>query len=263
MAFADGRSSRGVRGVRQMARDGAVRPGPMEFVGEAVTAIKPGVRDPSRVTIKAGRRVVGTVDAVSAHRLKVKVGSVIDEPLAAALAAAAAEDRLRSLALRRLARSMCSVKGLIDALVRKGGDRASAARIAADFERLGLINDESFAMAKARSILVRKPAGARVIEAKLRAAGVDGAGSKAAASNVLVGRDLFQDALALARRKARGLPPGLEPEKARRRVFGSLARRGFEADTARRATDAALGMGRSCSCLGVPGRDGLERSGRA
>lgn len=239
MSFVGGRSSRGGRGGRGAGR--ATAADPMEFAGQPVTAIRPGVRDPSRVTIKAGGRVVGTVDAVSAHRLKIKVGSVIDEPLATALASAVVEDRLRSAALRRVARSMCSVKGLVDALVRNGGDRSTAARIAADFERLGLINDDTFAKAKARSILARKPAGARVIEMKLRAAGVDSARSKAAAAGALEGRDLFEDALALARKKARGLPPGIGPDAARRRVFGALARRGFEADTARRATDEALG----------------------
>jgi regulatory protein len=225
-------------------RGGKCKPEPIDpsvFIGEAITQIKPGIRDPSRVTIKAGRRVVGTVDAVSAHRLKVKVGREIDEALAAAIAAAVFQDRLRSLALRRVARSMCSVKGLADALVRKGADRETAARIAADFERLGLVNDEAFANAKARSILARKPAGARLIQSKLRAAGVDAARSKAAASGVLEGRDALEDAVALAQRRARGIAPGVEPEAARRRVFGALARRGFEMDVARRAVEAVLG----------------------
>jgi regulatory protein len=214
---------------------------PAAFIGEAITQIKPGIRDPSRVTIKAGRRVVGTVDAVSAHRLKVKVGLEIDADLVAAIAAAVFQDRLRSLALRRVARSMCSVKGLADALVRKGADRETAARIAADFERLGLVNDEAFANAKARSILARKPAGARLIQSKLRAAGVDAARSKAAASGALEGRDALEDAVALARRRARGIAPGVEPEAARRRVFGALARRGFDMDVARRAVEAVMG----------------------
>lgn len=239
----------GVPRYRSKGRGGRREKAPVDpaaYIGEAITQIKPGVRDSSRVTIKVGQRVVGTVDVVSAHRLKVKVGLEINEALAAAIAAAVFQDRLRSLALRRVARSMCSVKGLADALVRKGADRESAGRIAADFERLGLVNDEQFANAKARSILARKPAGARLIQSKLRAAGVDAARSKAAASGVLEGRDAMEDAVTLARRRARGIASGVDPEAARRRVFGALARRGFDMDVARRAVETVLGkQGRS------------------
>ncbi len=217
---------------------------PASCIGEAITQIKRGVRDPSRVTIKCGRRVVGTVDEVSAHRLKVKVGMVIDEALAAEIARFAAADRLRSQALRRVARSMCSAKGLVDSLVRKGASREDARRVALDFERLGLVSDEAFAHAKARSIAARKPAGARLLRSKLRAAGIDDERAKAATASVLEGRDAFEDAVSLVRRRVRTISPGTDAAKVRQRVMGSLARRGFEMDTARRAVEAVLGKRR-------------------
>lgn len=236
-----GRAPRPARQRPSSRKGPKTPPDPSECIGEVVTQIKRSIRDPSRITIKCGRRVVGTLDEVSAHRLKLKVGLVIDEPLAAAIAERAAADRLRSMALRRIARSMCSVKGLVDSLVRKGAARQDATRVARDLERLGLVSDETFAHAKARSILARKPAGARLIQSKLRAAGVDDARAKAATSGVLVGRDALEDAVALARRRARSIRPGTDPSKARLRVMGALARRGFEMDVVRRAVETVMG----------------------
>lgn len=211
-----------------------------DLVGLTITKVTPGVRDPTRVTLRAERRAIATIDDVTAHRLRVKVGLTIGEDLAAAILAAVGEDRLRRIALRRVARSACSVRALHDALVRKGATREQAGRIAADMERLGYVSDAEFARAKARAILARKPCGARLIEARLRAAGIGRELAASAAKEVTSGRDAGEDAEALARRVARGLASRLDAEAKRRRLLAALARRGFDHGSAARAVAAVM-----------------------
>ena len=131
-------------------------------------------------------------------------------------------------------------KGLVDALARMGHDREDAAAAAAALERVGLIDDKRVAEAAARSASRKGDIGVRLLEQKLMQKGVGREEAKAAASEALEGRDAMEDALGLARKKARSSAGRLEYEVASRRIAASLARRGFDAQTCREATSRAL-----------------------
>ncbi|MEZ6317436.1 MAG: RecX family transcriptional regulator [Phycisphaerales bacterium] len=106
--------------------------------------------------------------------------------------------------------------------------------------RARLVDDATFAEQAAQSVLSRRPAGARFVEAKLRERGLDPTLARDAAREAMADRDPRADAIALAERAIRTMPAGLAPEVIRRRVMGRLARRGFDPDDAAAAIDRVL-----------------------
>ncbi len=224
------------------------------LIGMRITQVAAHPRDGALVVVKSGRRTLASLDIVRAHRLGVRVGVEIGVELAEALAQGAMDARVRGMALRRLERSACSTAGLVRGLVRKGVGEEAARAVAGDLTRAGLLDDAAFAASKARSILARKPAGARLIEAKLRVAGVAGELAKRAAREALRGRDALEDAVALVRRRAQRLPARLDACARKRRLLGMLVRRGFEGDVARRAVEVVGGNGVCGTGSGSNGR---------
>ncbi|MFM9959156.1 MAG: regulatory protein RecX [Phycisphaerales bacterium] len=216
------------------------------LLGAEITSLTRGVRDPSRVSVRSDRRLLCTIDEVTVVRLKLRKGQVIDEALAAQLARSSELDRLRAAALRRVARSMCSGRQLAQSLQRRGASKADAAELVADFQRLGLIDDAAFAEAKARALAASGKSGPRLIEAKLRTAGIAPDLARAAATRIAGLRDADEDARAFAQRRAESLRRRKDttPETAKRRLFAALVRRGFDTATSKRAVEHALGRGR-------------------
>src|SRR5690606_31058760 len=93
----------------------------------------------------------------------------------------------------------------------------------------GFLDDERLSRQVARVKLGSGNAGRRRVEQELLRIGVDRETARAAVSEVVEEEDIQEgdSALALARRRA-GALRGLAPDVARRRLFGFLARRGFE-----------------------------------
>ena len=77
--------------------------------------------------------------------------------------------------------------------------------------------------------------------AKIRQRGIPAATASEAAEARLKDRDVLADAVDLARRKARVLRPGEDPQVVARKLFAYLARRGFDADVCRAAVAKATG----------------------
>lgn len=180
-----------------------------------------------------------SIDA--AHRLGLRVGANWTSEAAEGVIESIAREEAMRAAMSTAGRSSVSRRRLIDKLCQKGHDRALATEAAARMVELGLVNDEAAADAAAKTIARRTPSGRALIESKLRGAGFEGTVARAAAEQAASERDARADALALARKKVRVLPRGLEPMARRRRVEGALARRGFDPDTCRWAAKQALG----------------------
>ncbi|MEJ2503471.1 MAG: regulatory protein RecX, partial [Gemmatimonadota bacterium] len=114
----------------------------------------------------------------------------------------------------------------------------------------GYTDDRAFAEAFVRDRLRLRPRGQRGLLSELRGKGVDGATAEAAVAAVFRAEgieesDLARDAAeAWARknastlRRARRSPE--DRQRARRRLFGHLARRGFTSDVVRSAMDHVL-----------------------
>ncbi|MEM6750931.1 MAG: regulatory protein RecX [Planctomycetota bacterium] len=203
---------------------------------QVITALKPsaGALPRYRVYVgsagKAGRRAaVISPNAVDA--LGLAVGMDWTPELAARVEEASAGERAVEAAARALSRRPKSKRKLDQALRQKEFDPAARAQAIERMERIGAIDDRSLGESMVRSTLGRKPAGPRYLKAKLRSAGLDDELAQELADQASQTRDEtgVEGARALVRVKLRGMR-GLAPEVKRRRLYGMLARRGFDPD---------------------------------
>lgn len=206
---------------------------------ETITSIVTISGDPPRVRIKSGREVIAVVTPDTIGRLGLAVGDPLTDDLVQALDAAARELAAHRDALRLLSFRARSSFELAMRLRRKGYDQEIADRVCERLRDAGLVDDEAFARETVGSMLARKPAGERLLQAKLRSKGLDNETAKKAIAEQLEGRDLLADAVALARGRLARMRD-LDDQTRRRRLHGMLARRGFDMQVCRTAVDIAL-----------------------
>jgi regulatory protein len=151
------------------------------------------------------------------------------------------EDEAARSAERLLAVRPRSKGELLDRLKRRGVSEALARDTVERFEKAGIVNDEAFARLMARATLSARPAGPRLLTAKLRGLRVDATLAQTAATEAVQGRDLLGDATTLARKKLRLMPAKLDDAARQRRLLGALARRGYDAGVVYAAVRAAMG----------------------
>ena len=196
-----------------------------------ITAISANTRRPGRFDIVVDGSVAATLSIETIERLQLKVGLPVDERLDATLqreaALVATYDRaLNMLALR--ARSAAELRRL---LLRK---REPADLVDAAIERLlraGFLDDESFARQFARSKLLGAGLSRRRVQQELARRGVSREIADAALAEVFAEEHLDEeDGLQrVARKKLKSLER-LDAATQRRRLYGFLARRGYDSD---------------------------------
>lgn len=142
-----------------------------------------------------------------------------------------------------LERRAYSRRELVDRLVRKEFDEPVARECVGALVGAGLVDDRRLAESVVRLELERTPAGAGLLEAKLARRGIERGMASEVVREALRGRSARDDALTVARKRARALADGLSHEARWRRLMGALSRRGFGAEEAREAVDAVLGEG--------------------
>lgn len=206
-----------------------------------VRSLRPAGEDQSRFSVRVGRHSFGPVHAHDLDALAIDVGTPLDAPARERLARAMAREAARADALRLLRTRSRSRRDMVNRLGRKGHQRDTAAEAIDRLAAVGLIDDEAFARDRAASIAARGSAGPRAAEHKLRALGVDAALAARAVREAFEGSDLDERAADAARRRARSLGDRLDPETRRRRLYGFLARRGYDHQTCMRAVADALG----------------------
>ncbi|MFG0330213.1 MAG: regulatory protein RecX [Phycisphaerales bacterium] len=223
------------------------RPG-FELTSDATATIdeierwKPTKRDPGRVSLVVNRRVVATLPREQASDLGATPGAAWTDELQAAVEQAVADDKARRSALRTLERRAQSRGEMVERLRRKGHEPAVSERVVDRLVAAGLINDEDYGRALIREITNAKPAGPRLLRQKLTMRRLD---------RRLIDRLIREWVDARAAEQPDGeIDPALErlierklasmtklDEATRaRRLYGFLARRGFEPDTVRDLT---------------------------
>ncbi|MFT5424893.1 MAG: regulatory protein [Phycisphaerales bacterium] len=207
-----------------------------------VTNLKAMPSDPSRVKVYVDQVKVCRVSAEDCVSLGLGKGAEWTAELASGVLAASAAHEAERSGINMLANRGRSEK-LIERGLRQRGHTTEG--IHAGIERLrdkGYVNDEAYAAQVVRSELRQKPAGRRLLEMKLRHAGITDDITRDAVAEGFEGRSEREDALELARKQARSLIRH-EPEVALRRLVGRLARRGFGGgvcyEVARTALDEA------------------------
>jgi regulatory protein len=195
-----------------------------------ITAILPHPRRAGRFDVQVDGRSVGAMTLEALERLGLRVG-VAFEPTRAAfeveLSRLATWDRATNmLALR--ARSRAELRR---ALLLKGGAAVQVHDVLERLELAGYLDDESFARQFARSKAVGGGMSKRRVQQELVRRGVSRDIAGRAVDEVFVEEavDEFEAVLRAARKKLRTLERVDAPTR-RRRLYGFLARKGFESE---------------------------------
>jgi regulatory protein len=184
---------------------------------------------------KAGRYTVrlegvrsATVSAELVERLGLRAGVVLDAAQVKALREAAAGLRTYDRALNLLAFRARSSADLRRKLVEKGEPGALADQAIEKLKALGLLDDEAYARQVARGKLLGG-ASKRRVQQELWRRGVTRDVADGAMQDVVADEEVDeeQSAVTVARRKAASLAK-LDAPTRRRRLYGFLARRGYD-----------------------------------
>jgi regulatory protein len=118
-------------------------------------------------------------------------------------------------------------------LKEKGFPEEVVERCVADLAERGLVDDSAFAETFVRDRVRLRPSGARRLAQELRVKGVDADTASEAIEEVLRSEDVSELELARVAVSKWARRSGEDRDRARRRLYGFLARRGFGGDTVR------------------------------
>lgn len=220
--------------------DKAPPPPPPE--GSVITSLGPSASDERVIAVKIGRRTWAKIRAEDAKAMDLHVGQVVTPKLLDELHQLAIKARGRRYAINALSTRGMSARTLTTKLKRKGVSEDSARNIAEDLASKGVLDEAAYARAVAEGELNRKPAGKMLLLVKLRQRGVTDANAKKAVERVLesTNHNPRELALELAKKKIRLLSRVKDPAAVKRRLYGQLARRGFDPDTVKWAMQQVM-----------------------
>jgi regulatory protein len=205
-----------------------------------ITALQPQKKNPDRIDVYVDGELRLEIAADLAFSEHLRAGDEVTEDVLEALARRDEAWRAREAALVLLSFRPRTAAELHRRLRQKGFAADVAEACVAGLGDLGVVDDAAFAQAFVRDRVRLKPTGARRLARELRAKGVD-ADTVEAAIGDAVGAD-GEAELDLARRAAAKWRPraGEDRARARRRLHGFLARRGFGPDAIRAVLEEML-----------------------
>lgn len=208
-----------------------------------ITAIEHQKHDPDRVSVFVDAEFRMGVSVEIAHAAHLRVG---DEVTEGRLAEVERRDRgwqAREAALHLLAVRPRAAVELARRLRMKGYEPEVTDEVIERLRELGMIDDAAFAETVVRDRVRLRPSGARRLVSELRAKGVDEGVAREAIRDTLEGEGTNERELALRAAEKWRTRPGEERDRARRRLQGFLARRGFGGETIREVIDELLPAG--------------------
>jgi regulatory protein len=143
-------------------------------------------------------------------------------------------------AMKYLSGRLHSHQELRKKLMRQEYSPAMIDEVLEELKRLGYVDDERFAKTKALSAAQHKHHGPRRAMVELMRAGVKKDVAEVAVGEVYESNDNVAEARKLAMKQAARLQK-LEPQVARRRLAGMLARRGFDYDAIKPVIEEVIG----------------------
>lgn len=199
-------------------------------VSGTITALKENPRKPGRYAVHVDGKSVAIVNAAFLHDAKLHVGTVLDELAGDRLLVAARKLEAFDRAAAALGRRARSAHELERWLLQRGFDRADVSDAVQRLTELGAIDDSSFARAFARSRALGKGMSRRRLAQELSRRGVARPMADAAIAEVLDEESVDERALLeQAARKKLAVLKGQDPDSVKRRLYGYLARRGYNA----------------------------------
>lgn len=197
---------------------------------ERITSIRPTQKNPSRVTVRVGRKVVATIAVSKVEELGLAVGQDYDDALAGRLARAAVFDKALRQAMNRLNRRAMSRRDLDQKLRKLEYEQAVREAVLDWLEDKGFLDDRAYGRALVEATLRRKPAGPQLLRQKLYQKGINRSLIEKLVGDATDAQDLAPGAVELARKKLASLRR-YDIDTRKRRIYGLLARRGFNPDT--------------------------------
>lgn len=173
-------------------------------------------------------------------KFKLKEGMSLSAEQVEAILQGAVRQECFDAAMKFLQRRMHSRDELRRKLTHQEYSAAMVDDVVEDLARLGYVDDQRFAKTKALSAAQHRQHGRRRAMVELMRAGVENETARRAVEDVYEATDSLAIARRLAEKKAASLKR-LDPQVARRRLAGMLARRGFEYEVVRPVIDEVLG----------------------
>jgi regulatory protein len=209
------------------------------LIGQTITHIDAAPTDPNIRRVRLKRKVVARLSPEQVDELNIAVGDAWTEDLRRRVIRISDRNRAWKKAIWLLSKRAYSSGGLKQKLVRNGFNREVAEAVIEDVVQSGWLDDGQFAESAARSLLARGPLGHRALVARLRQKLLPPDIAEQAARQVLESADLSDDAYQFAAKRIRTMTQ-LPETTIRRRLYGQLARRGFDGDVIRTAMDRVL-----------------------
>lgn len=215
-------------------------PGP---VTGTVTRLARQSRRPDRVSVFLDGRFAFGLAADVVVSLGLGKGSVVDETEYARIQRAGSQFDARQAALALLSRRPMTEAELHRKLVGKAYDPDVAAQVVARLREIGYVNDAEYAAAYAVSRSRARGYGPRRILLELRHRGIAEDLARQAVETLKEGTDSAASALEAARRAWPRLARETDRRKRTARLYGYLARRGFDHDDILAAVTELEGAG--------------------
>jgi len=208
---------------------------------QTITGITEHPRKPGRYVVQVDGNEFATVGAELLAETKMRIGAVVDDALAARLQDASEDTAMYDRALNLLSFRARSSRELQRRLTEKGGSRERADRVIERLRLAGLVNDGDFARQLTRSKLAGG-ASRRRVHQELFKRGVAREVAEEAVAEVAEDEGVTDaDSIErVARKKWRTLRD-VDDETRRRRLYGFLARRGFNSDDVSRVVRQLAG----------------------
>lgn len=223
---------------------------------ETIVAIKPTRRDANRATIRVGRggskagggssasgrpkaRVVATLTSRGIAELGLRVGQVWTDELAERVRQATGLDKAMRAAMNRLSRRAMSRWMLAEKLRGLGHEPGVIDRVLERLVELELLDDEQFGRALVCEVMARKAAGPALLKQKLYQKGIRGSLADRLIAEATADDDAQRGAVTELARKRLATMRHLDAATRKRRLYGQLARRGFDPDMIRVAMASA------------------------
>ena len=203
-----------------------------------ISGIVPAPRPAGRFAVLVDGRETAVLTLEAIERLGLAVGRSV-AGLEAQIELEARRLRAYDRALNMLAFRARSSSELARSLQRKGEEKPHVDWAVARLQAQGLLDDAAFARSFARGKIVDGKQSRRRVQQDLARKGVSRSQSDEAIDTVFDEEAVDQRAIVeeAARKKLRSLS-GLEPAVQRRRLYGFLARRGYEMDDIRSVLSA-------------------------
>jgi regulatory protein len=204
-----------------------------------ISGIIPTPRHPGRFDVIGDGELIATLSIDIIERLQLAVGRDVSA-LVERIAMEAAQLKVYDRALNMLAFRARSSAELARTLARKGEEKLHVDRAIERLKEQGLLDDAAFAQSFARAKVVGASQSRRRVQQELARKGVARDVSDAAIDVVFEeeGVDALAIVEAAARKKLRSLAK-LEPAVRKRRLYGFLARRGYDGEHIRSAMKVA------------------------